>query len=326
MKRTACLYTINNGVGLVADLSLIQDLLYEDYDLDVVYLNQSITSPYGEDFSPLKEYDVGIHLQDFNPSLLYQNKKNILIANEEWTGSRKIFEIHKFDKIITKSTLGTELLKPHNSNVVNCGFISKDKYNSTIKKQNTFLHVAGKSIQKGTELVLDSFTHNCRDYNLTVLESNCKHQRIYKSSNINYIHEFLPENSVIEHYNKNLFHICPSYYEGWGHYVYEGLSTGALLYMTRLPMFLEWIDPDLVVFLDCEFIKHDENIEFFKHSHFNYTFPYKFGWKALRSSFDENIIAHEKYLETHNPDKVRAFFKDLNKKNSKKLLKELTDV
>jgi hypothetical protein len=326
VKRTACLYTVNNGVGLIADLSLIQDLLHDHYDITVAYLNQVISLPYGQDLFLSKEYDVGIHLQDFNPALLQHNKKNILIANEEWTGSRKIFEIHKFDKVITKSTLGAELLKPYNSNVINCGFISKDKYNSAIKKQNTFLHVAGKSIQKGTELVLESFTHNCRDYNLTVLESNCKHRQVYKSSNINYIHDFLPEENVIEHYNKNLFHICPSYYEGWGHYVYEGLSTGALLYVTRLPMFLEWLDPDLVIFLDCEFIKHDENIEFFKASHFNWKFPYKFGWKARRESFDENIVAHEKYLETHNPHKVRAFFKNLNKKNSKKLLKELTDV
>ena len=34
----------------------------------------------------------------------------------------------------------------------------------------------------------------------------------------------------------------------------------------------------------------------------------------------------EKYLETHNPAKVRSFFKSLNKKNSKKLLKGLIDV
>ena len=326
MKRTACIYTVNNGVGLIADLSLIQDLLYDHYDLDVVYLNKIISSSSSASFCVLKEYDVGIHLQDFDPELLQQNKKNILIANEEWTGHRKVSDLHKFDKIITKSTLGTELLKPYNSNIVNCGFISKDKYDPTIKKQNTFLHVAGKSIQKGTELVLDSFMHGCNQYRLTVLESNRKHKHIYKSFNINYIDDFLPEKEVTEHYNRNLFHICPSYYEGWGHYVYEGLSTGALLYVTRLPMFLEWLDPDLVIFLDCEFIKHDENIEFFKASYFNYKFPYKFGWKALRESFDEHIIECERYLETHNPDKVRAFFKDLNEKNSKKLLKELTDV
>ena len=48
--------------------------------------------------------------------------------------------------------------------------------------------------------------HDCSQHSLTVLESNRKHKHIYKSFNINYIDDFLPEEKVTEHYNRNLFH------------------------------------------------------------------------------------------------------------------------
>ena len=42
MKRTACLYAINNGVGLTADVSLIQNLLIDEYDITVTYTHNNI--------------------------------------------------------------------------------------------------------------------------------------------------------------------------------------------------------------------------------------------------------------------------------------------
>ena len=39
MKKTACIYTSNTGVGLVADVDLLQDLLHEYYDVDVLFFN-----------------------------------------------------------------------------------------------------------------------------------------------------------------------------------------------------------------------------------------------------------------------------------------------
>jgi len=327
MKRSACLYGPNNGVGLLADISLIQDLLFDDYNVDILYTQNSVSTLSDTLESNFKIYDVGIFFQEYDIERLAQNKKNILIVNEEWLRSEKLILLQKFDKIITKSAFAKQLLRPYNNNVVNCGFISKDKYNPDIKKQERFLHVMGKSSQKGTENILTSFTTKCKDIPITIIESRegCTYDNVYSQySNFTYIKNFIAKEDIDIEYNKHFIHLCPSYYEGWGHYVYEGLSTGALLYVTKIPMFLEWLDPDLVVFLDCEFERWDEDVEYFKYR--DNMYPHQFGWKVNKDIFNIKVKNYKQYLENHKPDLVRKYFKHLNEQNSKKLFDELIDI
>ena len=99
------------------------------------------------------------------------------------------------------------------------------------------------------------------------------------------------------------------------------MSTGALIYATKLPMFVEWIDPDLVVFLDCVFHKHNDNYPFLMS-----TWPHQFGWLVDIKQLAEAIDNYKKHLEKHNSDKVRQFFKHINEENSKKIYTELTNI
>ena len=124
--------------------------------------------------------------------------------------------------------------------------------------------------------------------------------------------------------NDHSIHLCPSIYEGWGHYLYEGLSTGALVYATKIPMFVEWIDPDLVLFLDCTFCSNDNNYHFLRYRDNHW--PHQFGWQVNEDQLTNEIINYKKNLEKHNPEKVRNFFKHINEQNSKILYKELTNV
>ena len=332
MKRTACLYTINNGVGLTADVSLIQDLLIDEYDIDVVYTQHDIADPDQDSITlaqrhgAFANYDVGIFIQEYDIQWLDRNKVNILIANEEWLQSEKLLLLKQFDKIITKSLFAKVLLSPYNNNIINCGFISRDRYVPNIKKQEKFLHVMGKSAQKGSEHVLTSFTSTCSQLPLTVIESRdgCTFKNLGANLNFNYIKEYISEADLNFNCNSHTTHLCPSYNEGWGHYLYEGLSCGALLYVTKLPMFLEWLDPDLVVFLDCTFQRCSEDIFFLNFR--NNQYPHQFGWQVSQEDLDSKILNHKHYLENHKPDLARQFFKHLIDQNSKKLFKELTDV
>jgi len=324
LKRSACLYASNSGVGLTADVSLIQDLLIDEYSIDVIYTQYDIVDP-----SPapvFASYDVGIFFQEYDIQWLDRNKVNILITNEEWLHSQKLLLLKQFDKIITKSSFAKQLLSPYNNNIVNCGFITKDRYVPNIQKEEKFLHVMGKSAQKGSEHVLTSFTGTCKHLPLTVIESRdgCTFKALGANSNFNYIKDFISEEDLNINLNKHTTHLCPSYNEGWGHYLYEGLSCGSLLYVTRLPMFLEWLDPDLVVFLDCTFQRSSEEIEFLKCRNNHY--PHQFGWRVSQDDLDSKLLNHKHFLENHKPDLVRQFFKHLIDQNSKKLFKELTDV
>ena len=127
-----------------------------------------------------------------------RNKINILIANEEWLQHHKLLVLKEFDKIITKSSFAKQLLSPYNNNIVNCGFITKDRYIPSTQKQEKFLHVMGKSSQKGSEHVLTSFTSTCNHLPLTVIESRegCTFENLGVNSNFNYIKDFVSEDSL----------------------------------------------------------------------------------------------------------------------------------
>jgi hypothetical protein len=317
VKKTACIYTSNTGVGLISDVNLIQDLLYEDFDIDVVYLEWDIND--SATHSVFANYDIGIFIQEFGEQWLDRNKINILIANEEWILKDKLLKLKYFNKIITKSSFAKYLLSPYNSNIVNTGFVSLNK-NLNIDPAKEFLHLAGKSSQKGTEAVLSCFNNN--KLNLTFLQSDREFNNI--NSNIHYISEFIPSEDIALNLNNHSIHLCPSIYEGWGHYLYEGMSTGALIYATKIPMFVEWIDPDLVVFLDCIFCSNDDTYHFLKHRHNEW--PHQVGWLVDKDHLTYEINNYKANLKKHKPDKVRSFFKHINNQNSKKLFKELTNV
>ena len=141
LKRSACLYAPNSGVGLTADVSLIQELLIDEYDIEIVYTNWKAFAQYDIPQEPAEpvfaNYDVGIFFQDYDIKWLDRNKINILIANEEWLQHHKLLVLKEFDKIITKSSFAKQLLSPYNNNIVNCGFITKD--NLTIKELDYFI-------------------------------------------------------------------------------------------------------------------------------------------------------------------------------------------
>ena len=300
-KRSVCFYTSNTGVGLVADVSLLQDILFDHYDIDVIYFNNSLKSP-SRELTTHKKYDLGI---------------------------TKLSVLKRFDKIICKSTFGQQLLSPYNNNVVVSGFISKDRYNPTVKKENNFIHVMGKSAQKGTECVLNNFNQPNQKLPITIIESRdgCTLDKMYTDSNFNYIKGFITEEEMNAEFNKHSMHLCPSIYEGWGHYMYEALSTGALTYVTKIPMFLEWLDPDLVIFLDCKFEQLNPsrtNIHFLSVDRKNNT--HQFGWLVDQNDLKENIENYKQHLEKHDPIKVRKFFLHLNQKNSNTLIEEITNV
>jgi hypothetical protein len=356
VRPKACLYTSHQGVGLLHDLQLIQDLLFDHYDVDVVYMGSELSTP-GQSNNIFANYEVGIFIQEFDINWMDRNKKNILIANEEWTQLNTFSNLRLFDKIITKSTFAKQLLSPYNKNVINCGFISRDRYDSSssnivstkslLDTKDLFLHVAGQSQQKGTERVFESFNGNCENIPITILQSNGYYSSLSKKPNITYIDKFLSDEEITNQINKHSIHLGPSYYEGWGHYVYEGMSVGALLYVTKIPMFLEWIDPDLVVFLDCEF----DNIgpgallpgarKYSEISQINNTysesekqwylkyrlrFPHHIGWTVNQDHLNDEILNYKKNLKNHKPDLVRKYFKHINQQNSKKLFYELTNI
>ena len=281
------IYYFDNGVGMVSDSILIKNVLYE---YDVVTYNVSKNNVY-------RSSDIGIFIQNVWVDCLDHNQKNIYIVNEEWLNPDEIFYMKEFDHLIVKSEYAKQLLINEHKSVIKTGFFSLDR-NFFPKNTNKILHFKGKSKQKNTELV-----KNNKD--VLILDSD-----------INY----LSENDLVYELNNHDIHICCSLYEGWGHYLWEAMSCGKLVICSEVPVFTEYLDPELVKFIPTNGIyKKVMGYEFLDTKIY---YKYRRGYFVDEYIFKETLKDKNVLLEFQkkNSEKIRSYFLQVNKTNKETFL------
>ena len=281
------IYYFDNGVGMVSDSILIKNVLYE---YDVVTYNVSKNNVY-------RSSDIGIFIQNVWMDCLDHNQKNIYIVNEEWLNPDEIFYMKEFDHLIVKSEYAKQLLINEHKSVIKTGFFSLDR-NFFPKNTNKILHFKGKSKQKNTELV-----KNNKD--VLILDSD-----------INY----LSENDLVYELNNHDIHICCSLYEGWGHYLWEAMSCGKLVICSEVPVFTEYLDPELVKFIPTNGIyKKVMGYEFLDTKIY---YKYRRGYFVDEYIFKETLKDKNVLLEFQkkNSEKIRSYFLQVNKTNKETFL------
>ena len=282
-------YYWNNGVGIVNDAILLKTVL-KNYDIKLYDMSiNAICRP----------SDLGIFIQNIWTEQIDKNKKNVYIVNEEWLNDGEKSCLNRFNYIFVKSSYAKSLLDPYHKNVINTGFFSLDRYFFP-KNTNEILHFKGKSIQKNTELVKDL---NC----VNILDSS-----------INY----LSDNDVTYNLNNHDIHICCSLYEAWGHYLWEAMSCGKLVICSEIPVFKEYLDPELVKFVPTN--KTDD-----LHSEYKYLKDKKYPLRETYITdkiYFNNLLKDKDYLfefQNKNSENIRNYFLDVITKNKKKFLKTI---
>jgi len=287
------LYYWNNGVGVVNDSILIKNVLHE---YDVIAYDISKKNNY-------RNSDLGIFIQNIQADQLSNNKKNILVINEEWLNPDEILFLKQFDHLIVKSKYAKDLLSKEHPSIIQTGFFSIDRYFFP-KNTGNILHFKGKSVQKNTELV--------NKYNsIKILDSEI---------------EYLTENQVVENLNSHDIHICCSLYEGWGHYLWEALSCGKLVICSEIPVFMEYLDPKLVKFISTKGVyKKVIGYEFLDTKIY---YKYRQGYFVDKINFDEILNNKEELFEFQkkNCDKIRQYFLHVNKTNKEKFLNTINFI
>ncbi len=222
--------TFNNKVGILRDALLLKEIINKiTDDVEIMFLEQ-IKNDYIS--------NVGIWIQNYYTHLLENFKTNIFYFNEEWF-DYDINDLKKFNYVICKSKFSYDLIKDQ-CNAIFLPFVSKNCYDKNIVKNKKFLHFMGRSIQKNTELVLN------QNVNITLIDP---YNRYKPNSNFDHVNTYQTDEQLIYLLNSHNVHICCSLYESWGHYLFEGLSTGAEIICSDLPVFREYLDPDLVHFI-----------------------------------------------------------------------------
>ena len=288
--------TYNNGVGIVTDAELLTSLIKSHITIDVEmkFIDKFIKN----------NYDVGIWIQNFDINLLNCFKTNVFFINEEWAGINELSNLHLFDYVICKSEYAKNLLTPYCTTMF-FPFISKDYYDPSIIKNNSTLHFAGRSIQKNTELVLSTTNK------LTLIDP---YNRYRVNNDIKHINTYQSSGQLSQLLNSHTSHICCSLYESWGHYLYEGLSTGAEIICSNIPTFKEQLDPDLVHFIptiEKVDLKYDYDAD-----NINKKFPLRKSFYVDTDIYNDTINCLNKKGST---EKRRFLFKHIMDTNSKRL-------
>jgi len=295
--------TYDNKVGIVTDAELLTSLIKNN-------ITPSVTMEFIDKFIKT-DCDIGIWIQNFDINVLNNFKKNIFFINEEWAGPIELNNLHCFDYVVCKSAYAKKLLSVY-CNVIHLPFISRDYYNVNIRKQNKLLHFAGKSIQKNTEVILQQHVP------ITLIDS---HNRYKPNLNFNHINTYQSNEQINNLLNSHNIHICCSLYESWGHYLFEGLSTGAEIICSDIPVFKEQLDPNLVHFIPTT--------EYFDEK-YSYCSDNKHNLYKFRKYFFVDKIYIKYKIENFEPigknKDRRLLFEDIITKNKKNLISFLSNI
>jgi len=220
------IYTSLNGVGLQVDADIIRAVLSEHEVHIIDYVKRQLGD----------KSDIAFHLEIPRYDDFAKNKQNIMIPNPEWFDPKWMPKLKLFDRIFTKTLHATDIFKKFHSNVEYSGFTSLDLYNDRIKKDKACFHLEGKSMLKNTVALVEAYK---RDRTLPVCYS-VSQRTVGRFNNLIFAQRQSVDNLGVL-LNACIIHICPSQYEGFGHYINEAMSCGAVVITTDVPPMNEFV-------------------------------------------------------------------------------------
>lgn len=229
-----------NRSGLAKDRTILGEALrslgclLELYDVD----NRSHVLP----------ADINIFCETLCPEYFKNARVNWFIPNPEWDWNGGIKEyLNSIDLILCRTHEVERIFSKLGVKTFFLGFSSPDHYEAKISKDYaSFLHLPGTSWQKGTRSILKAWNQNPDFPHLTLVKSNSIGSSL--PPNIIWMNQWLSEEHLHALQNTCGVHLCLSETEGFGHYLMEAMSVGAVILTTDAPPMNEFVeDPRCLV-------------------------------------------------------------------------------
>jgi hypothetical protein len=228
----------DNGVGLTTDMDLLEGILTAAGH-DVARVDWRI--------SRMRSCAVAIFIELFNQRLLRYADATVGIFNLEWFLPQWRSGLRHIDQIWAKSREAVNQFAAWGLPAIHTGFAARDFYDPEVSRGLRCLHVQGKSIYKGTPTVLEAWRRNPDLPPLTIVTQ----VPTSAPSGVRVVGR-LPIDELRYEMNRAAIHVCPSINEGWGHYIVEGLSTGATVVTTDASPMNEHVRPDYGFLVPCD--------------------------------------------------------------------------
>ena len=238
----------DNGRGLSHDLRLLRETLESQGNVVHVtsvgpkrrrwtlralwirlqLLSQSLLSGDGARW----KFDANIMLEHVQPAYFACAYRNFFIPNPEWLSKRDERHLHRFHAVLAKTRVAAATFKARGMVTHYIGFRSTDCLIPETQRQPHFLHLAGASRMKGTARLLAVWRRHPEWPPLLVLQSPQTAQGMPTTPDRGNVQHHIATLRNIEEIrrlqNSHVFHLCLSEAEGWGHYIAEAMSCGAV--------------------------------------------------------------------------------------------------
>lgn len=280
---------VSNGVGITRDVDILSEVLTK--------AGHEVVSNHTFRYKPTRKYDLNIFLERFKPELFEWAEKNVIIPNQEWFETGWLPVLPAFDAVFTKTIFATDVFKQLGSHTEFISFTSDDRYLPDIKKDYYhYIHIAGKSIQKQTDIVVKAWERNPGFPQLTIVQDPKFYRPRSSSRNINYLTDRVPEQLLKVMQNTNAVHICPSETEGFGHYIVEAMSCKSVVMTTLAPPMTELVIPSRGCF-----------VQSIKQEPMRLSFKFIISPETLEKAVIELLITDDVVLQQKG-EKAREFF------------------
>lgn len=201
-------------------------------------------------------FDINLFLEDIVPGFFPFARANAFIPNPEWFKGNQVRYLKALDAVLCKTHSACETFDAFGGRARFISFTSEDRLDpggGTVADE-AFLHLAGRSWQKGTRPLTELWRAHPEWPVLRVVQS----ARTYDQSrvtpveapNIDHILDRIDDDALKALQNSHPVHLCPSEAEGFGHVIAEAMSCRALTLTTNAPPMNELVTEDRGVLVD----------------------------------------------------------------------------
>ena len=195
--------------------------------------------------APAPRYDYNIMLEHVWPQFRFDARINIVVPNPEFFDHHDVSWLRCVDRIWAKTQNTRKIFSQFDRPITTIGFDSDDRYDATVQRSLSFFHLAGNSTLKGTQRLINKWSRHPQWPKLVVvIHARDRSVTAATASNIEYHTEYLSDDALRQLQNASWFHLCTSETEGWGHYIAEAMSVGAVTVTLDAPPMNELVTPE----------------------------------------------------------------------------------
>ena len=192
---------------------------------------QGLPPPY--DFVLMEEHVASAFLDDA--------QRRVLLPHPEWLLPRDVELLPRIDLVLAKTHEATRIFAERGCRAECIGFTSEDRLDRAVPRERAFFHLAGSSRTKNTEPLLALWRRHPEWPRLTVVQHAGEAIPGAPAANIDHRIGYLDDAELKRLQNAHRFHVCPSETEGFGHYIVEAMSAGAVVITLDAPPMNEMI-------------------------------------------------------------------------------------